>query len=221
VENGAIYITSKNNLLKFKNRLSGRIGLYEMPEFTFFEIDEVVHWKIAKNIFREFIINEIYGEKLKKIKVLAFDVDGVFTDGGVYCSREGEELLKFNRLDGKGIERAINNGLDIWIISSENSDIIKKRFNKLGVKNLFLGINNKLELIKDLSVEYGIKPEEISFMGDDIQDLDVLLWCGFSASPIDAIDYVKMKVDYVCKRKGGCGAVRELIDLILKQKEVL
>lgn len=218
VENGAFYITSRVNILKYKNRLSGKIGIYEMPEYTYHELDAELDWAIAENLAYN-VIPSYFNYWIRPIKLLCLDVDGVLTDGGVYYSDKKEELLKFNRIDGKGLELIRQVGIDVIIISSESSYISKKRADKLKIDNVFLGIKDKLSLLQDYCWRKKLNSREVCFMGDDVQDLPVIEWVGFSAAPLNAVDIVKNKVLYLCRRKGGEGAVREVVDLILKIKK--
>lgn len=214
VENGAIYITSKVRLLKTKNRISGKIKIYKMAENTYFEIDEPSDWIIMEALMRQHSFP--WNEALSNLKVLAFDVDGVFTQGDIFYSKEGEAFMRFNRVDGKGIELARKAGFKIWIISAEESAFVRKRMEKLQADEICLGIKNKIELLQKLQKKYSLSSNEIGFMGDDVQDLEVIQNCGFSGAPENAVNSVKNSVNYICKRKGGDGAVREFIDFILK-----
>lgn len=218
VENGAFYITSREGLLRTKNRLNGRIELYEMPEHTYYELDEKGDWVVLEAVAAKLkAADRAYLVKL--VRTVALDVDGVLTDGGVYCSGSKEELLKFSRVDGKGIELLKKNKVDVWIISAEKSTTVKKRCEKLGVENVFLGVKDKLKCVKELAAEKGLKSKHICFVGDDVQDIPVIEWAGFSAAPKNAVPKVKSKVSYVCSNYGGLGAVREVVDLILDLKE--
>jgi N-acylneuraminate cytidylyltransferase len=218
VENGAFYITERQNLLRTGNRLNGRIGLYEMPETTYYELDQDEDWVVLESMVK--MREEFYLACLTRdIKVVALDVDGVLTDGQVYVSDKEEQLLKFSRIDGKGIELLGSNAIDVWVVSAEDSPIVKKRCAKLGLGSVFLGVKNKLDCVKQLAYNNGLQREQICFIGDDVQDLELLKWVGFSAAPSNAVDDVKRVVRYVCRNSGGTGAVREVVDLILGFKK--
>jgi N-acylneuraminate cytidylyltransferase len=218
VENGAFYITERQALLRTHNRLNGRIGLYEMPEYNYHELDEDADWVILESLSKR--LGTFHTSHLAKpIKVVVLDVDGVLTDGSVYCSGDGEELLKFSRVDGKGIELLKQRKLDVWAVSAENSPIAGARCNKLGIAKIFWGVKDKLKCVQELSESHCLQKEELCFVGDDIQDIPVMEWVGFSAAPCNAIQTVKLKAHYVCTNHGGRGAVREVIDLILTAKE--
>jgi len=218
VENGAFYITERETLLRTHNRLSGKIGLYEMPDYSYHELDEEQDWVVLESLTRN--LKTFYTVHLvKPIKAVVLDIDGVLTDGSVYYSDSGEELLKFSRIDGKGIELLKENKLDVWVVSAENSPIARKRCEKLGITKTFWGVKDKLQCVKEISENNCLKREEICFIGDDIQDISLIEWAGFSAAPKNAVQKVKLKAHYICSNPGGRGAVREVIDLILATKE--
>jgi YrbI family 3-deoxy-D-manno-octulosonate 8-phosphate phosphatase len=217
VENGAFYITERQALLHTRNRLNGHIGLYEMPEYNYLELDEEGDWAILESLAKR--IETFHTTHLTRpIKVVILDVDGVLTDGSVYCSGSGEELLKFSRVDGKGIELLKQKKLDVWVVSAENSPIAGTRCDKLGITKAFWGVKDKLKCVQELSQSLRLCREELCFIGDDIQDIPVMEWVGFSAAPRNAVQTVKLKAHYVCANHGGRGAVREVIDLILTAK---
>jgi N-acylneuraminate cytidylyltransferase len=154
-------------------------------------------------------------EKCLKIKVIVTDVDGVLTDGGMYYSKNGEELKKFNTRDGMAFELLKKNNLKSVIITKENSKIVEKRAHKIKTDLVFLGIQKKeLELPK-ICKKLSISNDEILYVGDDINDLEVMKLVGFSACPNDAVDEIKKNSDYISPFNGGTGVVRELVDLVL------
>lgn len=217
VENGAFYIVRRDALLRTHNRLNGRIGLYEMSEHAYLELDEEGDWASLESLALH--LGTFHAIDLAKpVKAVVLDVDGVLTDGCVYCSSSGDELLKFSRVDGKGIELLRQNKLDVWVVSAEDSPIARKRCEKLGIMKASWGVKDKLKYVQELSETKGLKREEICFVGDDIQDIPVMEWVGFSAAPQNAVPTVKCKAQYVCKNPGGNGAVREVADLVLAAK---
>jgi len=213
-ENGAIYIISKKDLIKNKNRLCGKIGLYVMPQKRSFEIDEPEDFGLLNRIFP--LIKDInFSSKiLSKLKLIIFDVDGVFTDGTVYLNKDGDELLKFSRLDGKGIELLLKKGFKISIISSENSEVVKKRMGKLNITDYYLGVKNKLEIYNKIKKKYKLKDSEVCFCGDDVADLEVLKKVGFSCCPHNAQLSVKKVCNYISNYEGGRGFVRDISNII-------
>ena len=211
VENGAFYITSKKLLLKSNCRISGKISYYEMNQNSYFEIDEEIDWKIGENLIEKNNLNIPI-----KIKLFCTDVDGVLTDSGMYYTENGDELKKFNTRDGKGIEILKKHKIKTAIVTSENTSIVKKRGNKIGVDFIFQGIQNKLELVKKLCEEQKIKLSEVAFIGDDLNDLNLLKDVGFSACPSDAVDKIKNISDYICSKKGGDGCMREFAEKFIQ-----
>lgn len=218
VENGAFYINKVGNILKYKNRLSGKIIIYEMPEFTSIELDEPDDWIIAEVFMRKYILN--IKKSKKKIKLFAIDVDGVLTDGGMYYSKEGEVLKKFNTKDGMGIELLRKNNIIPVIITKEDSKIVIKRAEKLKIKEVYIGIKDKLKIIEKLAKKYNLEFRNIAYIGDDINDLSVLKNVGLSFAPNDATSEIKKIVNHVTLKKGGEGALREAIDFILDRKSI-
>jgi len=215
IENGSIYITKVETFMKKKNRLAGKISFYEQPNECAFEIDDEFDWKLLEFLIRKYYITQFFKDRLSKIKLFLMDVDGVLTDGGIYYDSSGEQLLKFNRQDGKGIELLRDNGYITGIISAEDSEIAKRRFEKLKIEHIFLKCREKSKALDSILSKVGISEEEVLFIGDDIQDIPIIERVGFSACPSNAVDVVKDRSLYLCKRSGGSGAVREVIDLLL------
>ena len=215
VENGAFYINKVKNILKYKNRLSGKIAIYEMPEITSIELDEPNDWIIAENLMKKNILSKKVFNK--KIKLFAIDVDGVLTNGGMYYSKEGEILKKFNTKDGMGIELLRKNNIVPVIITKEDSKIVLRRAEKLKIKEVYIGIKDKLKIIEKLMKKYNLEFENIAYIGDDINDLPVLKKIGLSFAPNDAISEIKQIANYVTTKKGGEGALREAIERILSR----
>lgn len=210
VENGAFYVNKVGNIKKHENRLSGKICVYEMPEYTSVEIDEVEDWIVAESIMKKLLSPK---ESLG-IKLFLTDVDGVLTDAGMYYTEFGDELKKFNTRDGKGFELLRNAGVKTGIITSEDTNIVTNRAKKLKVDFLFQGAgNDKFKIISKLCAEENISLEEIAYIGDDINDLELLSNVGLAACPKNAVDEIKnIQNIHILKAKGGEGAVREFIE---------
>ncbi|MBP8975226.1 MAG: HAD hydrolase family protein [Bacteroidetes bacterium] len=162
-----------------------------------------------------------YVNNLPFIQFLILDVDGVLTDGGVYYSNNGDEFKKFNILDGYGMLKLRRAGIPAAILTGRVSNIVERRAKDLGITEVHQNLDNKLEVYEMLKVKYSLRDHEIAYIGDDEFDLPVLQRVGFSAAPANAIDSVKKHVHYVCKKNGGDGAVREIIEIILKHKKQL
>lgn len=215
VENGAFYITSKNRLLETENRISGRIAACEMDESTFFEIDEPSDWVIIEGLLSKRLQKNENNKP--KIKMFLTDCDGCLTDGGMYYSENGDELKKFSTLDGMGFQLLREQGIICGIVTGENTKLVQRRAEKLQLDVLKMGVKDKLSVVKELCREYDISLQEVAYVGDDINDKEVLAAVGFSASVPNAVKGICDKVDYVTKRSGGSGAVREIIDFILQE----
>lgn len=216
VENGAFYITSKKLLQETECRISGNITYYKMPEDTYYEIDEPEDWEIIeKLLLSRKKINQSLGTKLKNIKLLITDVDGVLTDCGMYYSEYGDELKKFNTRDGMGIQLLREYGIKTAIITKENTKIVESRAKKLKVDDVHQGIDNKLIVFEELRKKYNLDYSEVVYVGDDINDIPVLEKTGISFCPNDAIDEVKDVCDYVLSKKGGEGTIREIVELVI------
>ncbi|WP_044173323.1 KdsC family phosphatase [Flectobacillus major] len=157
-------------------------------------------------------------EKIKKIKLLITDCDGVLTDAGVYYGEQGEVLKKFNIRDGMGVERLRKNNIATGIITGELSPSVKKRAEKLQITELHLGIKDKLQVLNQILVNKNLLPENIAYIGDDINDLEIMQHVGLKACPADAMPAVKAVVDYQCQLKGGEGCFREFAELILDRQ---
>lgn len=157
--------------------------------------------------------------KAKKIKLVVLDVDGTMTDGTIYLNNDGIETKAFNVKDGFAIVSGIKEGLDFSIITGRKSALVEKRAEELGIKYVFQGIGNKAKKLDELLRELGLTHEEVAYMGDDINDLGVIKTVGLSAAPKDAVVEVLNIVDLVTEACGGKGAVRELLELILKSQD--
>ena len=163
--------------------------------------------------------NKILKKKCMDVKVVITDVDGVLTDGGMYYSTNGEMLKKFNTRDGMGVEILRNNKIPVIIMTRENSKIVISRAKKLLIDDVNVGIKKKEMLLSKICKKYQINKENVAYIGDDINDLEILKQVGFSASPSDGITIVKKESDYICKSKGGEGVLREVADLIISYKD--
>lgn len=153
----------------------------------------------------------------RDIKLVLSDCDGVLTDGGMYYLSTGDELKKFNVLDGVGFSRLREHNIKTGIITASNTPIIQKRADILKIDYLFMGVSDKLKIFEMLCDELQISCSNVAYIGDDIADIPVLRKCGFGCVPSDALDYVKAEADYITKRRGGDGCFREIADLVIMQ----
>ena len=159
--------------------------------------------------------------KAAKIKLVALDMDGTLTDGSINISAEGELFKRFNAKDGLGITAARRHGLRVAVITGRKGSIVQYRAEELGIsEDVMAGISAKKKALQALAEKYELSPDEIAFMGDDLNDLPALQAAGLSAAPADAAEDVKQKVDFIASHKGGRGAVRDLLELILKARGI-
>jgi len=154
----------------------------------------------------------------KKIDLVITDVDGVLTDGGRYYSDQGEKLKKFHVRDGMGINILLRNKIKTIILTKEKSGITKKWANDMNVEEVFSGYANKEKALELISKKYKMQLKNMAYIGDDVNDLQVLKQIGFAAVPNDAVFQAKKTADYICKNRGGHGCFREFSDLILQAK---
>ena len=154
--------------------------------------------------------------QLEKIKLIGFDVDGVFTDGKIYISENGKESKVFHTQDGQGIRQIMEIGIKVIVISGRKSKATEKRMNELGINNCFLGYREKKDIFLKKIEEYQINLNECAFVGDDISDKEVLAIVGFPIVVSNGRDDLKKTASYVTKKSGGNGAVREITDLLIK-----
>jgi len=216
VENGAFYITTKQSLLESKNRVSGRIKAVEMNEDTFFEIDEPSDWVIIEALMKKNNITCNHClEKMPEIKMVLTDCDGCLTDAGMYYSENGDELKKFNTRDGMGFKLLREKGIVTGIVTSENVDLNRRRAQKLKLDILEAGCADKISVVKRLCDERNILLENVAYIGDDINDIEVIRGVGYGCAPADAMPQVKEVARYVTKAKGGEGVLREVAEKIL------
>ena len=217
LENGAFYINSIFNILRDKNRLSGKIGFYEMRDYSSIEIDEKSDWIIAEEYMRENVLHKHV--KLKKIKLFLSDVDGTLTDAGMYYGEAGEELKKFNTHDGMGFKLLKNRGIKTGIITSEDTNIVANRAKKLKVDYIYQGLEHigKLDIAKEICKKENISLDEVAYIGDDINCKELLEAVGVCACPKNSTFIVKNIPNIIeLSLRGGEGAVREFIDIVLK-----
>ncbi len=152
------------------------------------------------------------------VKMLVMDVDGTLTDGKIYIGANGELMKAFDVKDGYAIVHLKKYGIEPVIITGRVSKIVENRANELGIKELYQGVSNKIEILKDIMNKYSITKENIAYIGDDLNDIDCIQFCGLSACPKNAVEDVKNVVNYICHNNGGSGAVREFIEMIKKDK---
>lgn len=215
MENGAFYINIVGNVKESGNRLSGKIGIYEMPEYTATEIDEPDDWIVLENLMRKHVLSQKVNSK---IKLFISDIDGTLTDGGMYYSENGDELKKFNTRDGMGFDLLRKAGIKTAIITSEDRNLNHRRAEKLKIDFIYQGKRGegKVSVAKEICEELGITFNEVAYIGDDINCVDLLSLVGLAACPADADSKIKdLSFIHVMTKKGGDGCVREFINMII------
>ena len=152
----------------------------------------------------------------KNINVFVFDIDGVLTDGSLLVMDGGLMIRRMQVKDGYALQLAVKRGYSIFVISGGNSPQVKERLSKLGVEDVYMPVENKLEKLKELINKYQLQKEEILYMGDDIPDLEVMQYCGLACCPVDAVSEIKTISRYISPLKGGEGCVRDVIEKVMK-----
>ena len=157
-------------------------------------------------------------DRARRIKLLLTDCDGVLTDNGVYYSERGEEMKRFSIRDGMGVERLRAVGVESGIMTGETSPSVQKRADKLKITELHLGIKNKPARLAEILARTGLAAEEVAFIGDDTNDVEILKLVGLSACPGDATPFARAVAQYHCQALGGHGAFREVAELLISAR---
>ena len=160
-----------------------------------------------------------YKEYLQHITTFIFDVDGVLTDGTVAITTSGEMLRKMNIKDGYALKTAVDNGFNVCVISGGSNEGVRIRLRGLGITDIYLGAHNKIEQLEEYLDIYNIKAENVPYMGDDIPDVPVMKLVGLPCCPQDAAPEIKELSKYISHKKGGKGAVRDVIEQVLKVQD--
>lgn len=159
--------------------------------------------------------------RAKLIRAVAFDVDGVMTDGGLYLSDSGDEFKRFNSLDGQGIKMLRDSGFEVAIITGRTSNCVALRAKNLGIAHVYQGVEDKLGAMIDFLDQVKLPRDAAAYMGDDVVDLRVMQNVGFAISVPDAPQFVRDRVNYVTQRRGGHGAVREACEFFMSTQGLL
>lgn len=213
IENGAVYATTKVAFLASNNRVSGKIGLVEMPEETLMEIDSPSDWDIVENLL---IARQKRIKNNQRIQYLVLDVDGVFTDGGIFYNEEGEFAKKFDMRDGMGLEILRQNDVAVVVLTSENSKLVAQRMKKLQITDTFLGVKDKFSFLKHFLKGKNSSFGAVAYAGDDVNDLTNMCCAGWSFAPANATAIIKMHADIILTHNSADGAIREVCETILK-----
>ncbi|MFA7566566.1 MAG: N-acylneuraminate cytidylyltransferase [Alkalispirochaeta sp.] len=239
MENGAFYFTTRETLKRTGSRLGCRISVYEMPEDTAAEIDEPEDWLIIERLLqRRASLSVFPGEanmdkgtdtdtdadavatpeirtRIRTIRWVFFDVDGTLTDGAMYYSVEGEALKRFSTRDGMGLRRLQEAGINVGIITSEDSAIARARAAKLKIDTVFTGVHDKAARLRSFAADHGLTLDQIALMGDDLNDLPAMEIVGLAACPADAVPEVRNQARFIAHAGGGNGAVREFCEWLI------
>lgn len=219
VENGAIYVTSRAGFMDSGCRVNGRVGLHEMAEETYFELDEVSDAVVIDHLLRSrtstVSMLPSLRDRIADIRLVISDVDGCLTDNGMYYGSSGEETKRFSARDGKGFELLRHHGIMTMLLTSEIGPAIERRAEKLRVDHLGMASLDKVADAELVRRRLGLEWSQVAFLGDDIQDAELLGRVGMSACPADATAVAMSQAIYHCTNKGGHGAFRELADLIV------
>ena len=157
--------------------------------------------------------------RIKKLKLLGTDVDGVLTDSGMYYSDNGDEMKKFSTRDGMGMVLLRNFGVKVAIITSEDTKMVERRAAKLKITDLIQGSRDKVASMEILMKRHSLAWDEVAYIGDDVNDIELLKRVGFAAAPADGTAQNKKVAHYITKKKGGEGCVREVCDMIMSTQQ--
>lgn len=219
-ENGAFYVSKVGDIIQSQNRLNGKIGIVQMPQYSEIELDEEDDWPIAESLFKKHIVGR---QELKLPKLVATDVDGVLTDAGMYYSEKGDELKKFNTRDGKGFELLRKNGIKTAIVTSESTELVQRRADKLKADYLSQGKEHggKLQAILEICQKENIELKDVAYIGDDVNCKELLEKVGLAACPVDSVMEIKsLENIFVIPVQGGNGVFRYLVDTILNGQSI-
>lgn len=213
IENGSIYICT-NEIMKFnRNRLGGKISIYEMEGWQAFEIDDVADFKLCAWLYEQHLQNEVFVVDSKNLHLIIYDFDGVMTDNRVEVDQNGVETVRVNRSDGLAISELRKRDIPQIIVSTEKNPVVQRRAEKLGIP-VSHAVDDKQEFIASYMQERGINPQNVVYVGNDVNDLEAMKIVGMPIAPADAHRAVKKIAKHTTRARGGEGVVRELLDII-------
>ena len=212
IENGAVYAVTKQTLKTHENRIGDSTAVVKMAEDSLLEIDSESDWIAIESLLIERQKRE---KELKKITHVVLDVDGVFTDGTITYTEDGEHTKSFDMRDGMGLEILRQFGVQVIIMTSENSELVAKRMEKLKIEHVFLGVKDKYTLLKNIVEKADITISNVAYLGDDVNDLTNICSVGWSLAPNNATDIVKTNADVVLSKNSGAGAIREACQFVM------
>ena len=215
-ENGSIYLTKPEILRKCKNRLGGRISTYLMESWQRADIDDYDSLMWCEWLYRKYLASQRNKGILYEIQLIVYDFDGVMTDNKVTIDQDGSESVSVNRADGLAVSRIKDMGIKQIILSSEKNPVVRKRAEKLGLPCLH-SKENKREALREYLETNDINKDRVIYVGNDINDSDVMNYVGFPIAPADAHEEIRKTAWAITKATGGNGVLRELLDMILEQ----
>ena len=211
VENGAVYTCTKSILKTNQNRLGTKVGVVKMPKNALLEIDSEQDWIAIEQLLIE---RQQHQKQAAKITHLVLDVDGVFTDGSITYTKDGEHTKRFDMRDGMGLEILRQFGINVIIMTSENSELVAKRMQKLQIKDTYLGVKDKFTLLNKIAKDQGLPLSNFAYIGDDVNDLANICTVGWSFAPNNATAIVKLNADVILSKDSANGAIREACEFI-------
>lgn len=211
VENGAVYTCLASVLKTKENRLGDAVGVVTMPEDSLYEIDTENDWTVVEQLL---IQRQQQLKKAEKITHLVLDVDGVFTDGTITYTKEGEHTKQFDMRDGMGLEILRQFGVTVMIMTSERSELVAKRMQKLQIEHVFLGVKDKHTLLTQLAKTHQFSLNNVAYVGDDVNDLANICSVGWSLAPNNAMQEVINQADIILPKPSGAGAIRSACQFI-------
>ena len=213
IENGSIYFTKLRDYKKYENRVSKKAVPLVLNKYESIEIDDVEELNLIQILSKNFNTEWISEISLKKISNIFLDVDGVFAKN---IKTTNSNKRYYSTQDSNTLRTLIKNDINVVLVSSEQNKHSTTLFNKIGIKNVFFGVENKLNFLKTYMDKNNIKNDESIFVGNDIQDKKCLRYFNISAVPADANESVKSEAKFILNKNGGSGALTELVNLIYK-----
>jgi len=214
LENGSIYIFKPEVLNKYNNRLGGKIAIYTMDYWKSYEIDTVKDIEICEYFMRNKILKNQSRINIKDIQLIVYDFDGVMTDNKVIVFENGKESIVANRSDGLGIEVLKKKGIEQIILSTETNNVVRARAKKLGLPVIY-ACEDKKKVLMEYCKKKGYNLSKVVYIGNDINDLQVMKIVGYPIAPADAHAKIRRIAKIVTKARGGNGVIREIVDFII------
>jgi len=214
VENGAFYFTKTTLLKEVGCRLGGKIVVHPMSEETFVEIDEPKDWEKVEQVLVQRGVGQ--NSSTSKTRVVAVDVDGTLTDGGMYYGPEGEIMKKFNTKDGAALGVLRDRGYEVVVCTGEDSPAVESRLRKLGIGHYLKGVKDKVKELDRWLVDHRYTWDQVLYVGDDLNDLGAIRRAGYSVCPLDAHPEILQAVRRISGHRGGDGVLREVAGLLVE-----